>query len=55
MDRFMSVAERAEEGVARVSAATTDAVVYLRRRTEALLRAAADYVGPPQAGEKPSE
>ena len=55
MGRFMSVAERAEEGVARVSAATTDTVVYLRRRSEALLRAAADYVGPRQAEEKPSE
>ena len=55
MDRFVSVFERAEEGVARASAATTDAVVYLRRRSEALLRAAADYVGPRQAEEKPSE
>jgi len=55
MDRFMSVAEKAEEGLARASAATTDAVVYLRRRTEAVLRAAADYVGPRQAGEKSSE
>ena len=55
MDRFMSVAEKAEEGLARASAATTDAVAYLRRRTEALLRAAADYIGPRQAGEKASE